>query len=104
MTPTQLFPQAQQLHQQGNLVQAEQLYRQIIQNAPHYTEAKHLLGIVCSQQGRHTEGVQWILQAIQKQPAHPPYYNNLGLIYSKLNDWKAAANAYRAATRLATSI
>jgi len=101
MQDNQLFPQAQRLHQQGQLPQAEQLYRQVVQLTPHYAEAKHLLGIVCSQQGRHQEGANWILQAIQKQPAHPPYYNNLGLIYAKMNNWEGAQNAYRAATRLA---
>ncbi|MEM9888354.1 MAG: tetratricopeptide repeat protein [Bacteroidota bacterium] len=97
----QLFPQAQRLHQQGQLIEAEQLYRQVVQVAPHYAEAKHMLGIVCSQQNRHAEGANWILQAIQKQPAHPPYYNNLGLVYAKMNNWQGAQQAFRAATRLA---
>ncbi|MEN0051443.1 MAG: tetratricopeptide repeat protein, partial [Bacteroidota bacterium] len=60
MQNNQLFLQAQRLHQQGQLPQAEQLYRQVVQQAPHYAEAKHLLGIVCSQQGRHQEGANWI--------------------------------------------
>lgn len=101
MQPTQLFSQAQRHHQQGQFPQAEQLYRQVVELLPHHAEAKHLLGIVCSQQGKHNEGVNWILQAIQRQPAHPPYYNNLGLVYAKMQKWKNAQEAFRAATRLA---
>lgn len=97
----QQFKQAQQLHQQNKLAQAEQLYRQTVQRAPHFAEAKHLLGLVCSQQGRHAEGADWILQAIRKQPAYPPYYNNLGLVYVRQKDWKKAEQAYHAATRIA---
>lgn len=97
----QLFQKAQQLHQQGQLAQAEQWYEQVVHHAPHFAEAKHLLGIVCSQQGKHQAGIQWILKAIQQQPAQPGYYNNMGLIYARIAQWQAATAAYRAALKLA---
>jgi protein O-GlcNAc transferase len=100
MNPNQLFQQAQQLHQQGLLPQAENMYRQVVDLAPHLAEAKHMLGIVCSQQGKQEEGIQWVVQAIQKQPSYPPYYNNLGLMYFRLGEYEKAIEACRAATRL----
>jgi protein O-GlcNAc transferase len=96
-----LFKQAQALHQQGQLTEAADLYRQVVQASPRFAEAYHLLGLALSQQGQHAAGIEAVLQAIQIQPIHPPYYNNLGLMYAKSADWTKALEAYRAATRIA---
>ena len=96
-----LFQQAQQLHQQNQLTEAESLYHQVIQQSPHFAEAKHLLGILLSQKGQHQEGAQWLLQAIEKKPTHPLYYHNLGKIYASARQWDAAIQAYQVAIKLA---
>lgn len=100
MQPQAIFKQAQHLHQQGQFAEAEQLYRQILQTSPTYAETLHLLGIACTQQGKHEEAISWILKAINKQPVQSAYYNNLGLIYAKLQIWDRAIEAYNVVTRL----
>ena len=87
MQPQAIFKQAQHLHQQGQFAEAEQLYRQILQTSPTYAETLHLLGIACTQQGKHEEAISWILKAINKQPVQSAYYNNLGLSYARLQIW-----------------
>ena len=73
-----LFQQASQAHRQGDLPQAEQLYRQVLAQAPNHADGHHLLGLVCSQQGRHAEAVQHIQQAIHINEGNAVYQHNLG--------------------------
>ena len=52
----QLVDTAIHLHQQGNLLKAEQLYRRILQLQPAHDYALNLLGVLVSQKGDHQEG------------------------------------------------
>ncbi len=101
MNPDQLFHQATQAHQQGNLPQAEQLYCQVVTQAPSHADAHHLLGLVCSQQGRHTEAGQHLQQAIRLSPANAIYQNNLGEVLRLQGQLIEAAGAYQQALTLA---
>jgi predicted O-linked N-acetylglucosamine transferase (SPINDLY family) len=100
LQPQAIFKQAQQLHQQGQYAQAENLYRQILRNAPYHAETIHLLGIACTQQGKHEEAITWLQKAIKKQPVQPVFYNNLGLVYAKLQMWEQAIECYNVVTKL----
>ncbi|NJL74124.1 MAG: tetratricopeptide repeat protein [Saprospiraceae bacterium] len=104
MQPQAIFKQAQYLHQQGQFAEAEQLYRQILQTSPTHGETLHLLGIVCTQQGKHEEAISWILKAIIRQPTQAACYNNLGLVYAKLKMWDKAIEAYNVVTRLTNNL
>ena len=45
--------QAMTLHQQGRLVEAERIYREVLQRQPNHFDALHLLGVIALQT-RHT--------------------------------------------------
>ncbi|MBE0475148.1 tetratricopeptide repeat protein, partial [Rhodoferax sp.] len=47
---------AVQYHQNGQLAQAQALYRQILQANPNHPDALHLLGLIEHQQGRSAHG------------------------------------------------
>jgi hypothetical protein len=51
MTPEQAFELASQLHRDGKLSDAAELYRQILKLRPRHADSLHLLGVVHYQQG-----------------------------------------------------
>jgi predicted O-linked N-acetylglucosamine transferase (SPINDLY family) len=68
-------------HQAGQLQQAEQAYRQILQADPHHSDALHLLGLVAFQVGKHDVAINLIRQAIGTRPFEAGYHFNLGNVY-----------------------
>jgi protein O-GlcNAc transferase len=80
-TTAELFGQALQLHQAGNLDQAESLYRQILQADPDHADAHHLVGVVAYQKGDHALSIAEIAKALALKPnyafAHCNFANAL---------------------------
>jgi len=66
-------------HQSGQLAQAEQLYRQILQQQPQQTDALNLLGVIACQRGRLEEGVTLYRQALALRPGYLAARENLYL-------------------------
>jgi tetratricopeptide (TPR) repeat protein len=66
------------LHQRGQLVEAEQIYRNVLRTAPHNFDATHLLGVVFLQRGQLSEGEQLIARALKINPKDPSAHNNRG--------------------------
>jgi tetratricopeptide (TPR) repeat protein len=60
--------EALQLHRQGRMEQAEQLYREVLAVAPRHAEALHMLGIVALQQRRFDEADRLIAEALSISP------------------------------------
>ena len=71
-------------HQQGDLFQAEQLYRQILQVDPQQIDALHLLGLIAHQTGRPAEAVASIRRALQLRPDFADAHYNLGQVLQRL--------------------
>ena len=69
---------AVQLHQQGDLSAAENIYRAALKAFPQHADILNLLGTLCSQDGRASEGIGYLEQALKFQPQHPHYLLNLG--------------------------
>jgi len=76
----QTIEQAIQLHQQGRLVDAERLYRQVLRVAPRDFEALHRLGVLKAQQGRPDEAVRLIESALAVDTTSVPAYLNCALV------------------------
>jgi predicted O-linked N-acetylglucosamine transferase (SPINDLY family) len=83
-----------QYHQAGNLQQAEQLYRQILQADPRHADALHLLGVIACQVGRHDLGLEYIGQAISVNPYYGDFHRNLGVAYQELGRLDEAAACF----------
>ena len=103
-TTLEFLAQARYHHQAGNLDQAEQLYRQLLQAEPQHAEALHLLGVLSSQQGRHDSAILFIQQALAVSPEVAHFHNNLGFAHQELGQWKEAATHYRQAIQPATRL
>lgn len=90
----QLLDRASRLHRQGDLRQAEAIYRQLLAQDPKNSNAMNLLGILASQSGRHEAAIELIQCAISVRPV-PQYYRNLGLVYAAMSRFADAAAAQR---------
>jgi len=94
------FNAAVQLHRQGQLDQAELIYRRILDETPRHADALHLLGVVAHQRGQFPRAVKLIRQAVELAPDAGAYYCNLAESCRMAGDAAAAAAAARRAIDL----
>jgi len=86
--------QAIALHQQGQLGQAEALYRDVLDAAPDNSDALHFLGVLESQRGRQDIGLPLIDRAIAINPVNVPALYNRGNILRDLARLEDALASY----------
>jgi predicted TPR repeat methyltransferase len=99
-TLDQWIAQALQLHQAGQLKQAAEIYRRVLEKKPQHPEALRLLGMVARQEGRPDEAIALIRQSIAVDPARAESYHNLGDALWSSGKLEEAAGAYRQACAL----
>jgi predicted O-linked N-acetylglucosamine transferase (SPINDLY family) len=76
-----MLRQAFGLHQQGQLAQAETLYREVLSTQPDNPDALHFLGVLESQRGRREAGLSLIDRAVAVNPRNPAaFYNRAGIL------------------------
>ena len=96
-TNSNIIANAENLHQSGNLAQAETIYRKVLQGNPKHSEALRLLGLLAYQTGNSEQGINLILQAIKAQPENVKAHFDLGTIKLNLNLATDAIEAFRMA-------
>lgn len=92
---------ALQIHRRGHLVEAETLYRRVLDAAPDYADAYHFLGVLLHQGGHSDTAVEHIHRSIALNPGQPNYYNNLGNVLVEAGRLAEAADAYEKVIALA---
>jgi tetratricopeptide (TPR) repeat protein len=95
-----LLRQGATLHQQGQLPQAEALYRQALALAPRNFDALHLLGVIRHQGGRSAEAIALLGQALAIKPNEAPAHSNLGLALAELGRLEDAVASFDRALSL----
>jgi Tfp pilus assembly protein PilF len=73
-----LLTKAIELHQRGDLAQAEGLYRQVLQAVPAHLDGLNLLGVLAIQTGRHELAAELIGKAIAANDKVADFHNNMG--------------------------
>jgi tetratricopeptide (TPR) repeat protein len=91
---------AEQLKSQGNLAEAEKIYRQILAAAPANAGALNLLGTVVGDLNRLTEARDLFRQAAQAEPTYQDAWTNLSLCCERLDDFDGAIATRRKAIEL----
>ncbi len=87
-------------HRAGRLLQAEQMYRRVLQIHPRHAGAVHLLGLIAFQAGK-LDVAEYMLQEAAKIDAfHAPYAADLGEVYRAIGKSDEAIAAYRKAIEL----
>jgi Tfp pilus assembly protein PilF len=86
-------------HRQGNIAEAESIYRQILAQAPNRVDVLQLLGVLLHSTGQ-PGGIEMIRRAIQVDPTFPAAHNNLGNLLQLDGQFVLAATSYRRALAL----
>ncbi len=89
------FKNAINFHQKGDLVNAERVYREILESHPEHADSLHLLGVIAYQMGQNEAAVALISKAIGLNPSHPSYHCNLGNAFLMLDKLDMAEKCFR---------
>jgi tetratricopeptide (TPR) repeat protein len=100
LTSRQLLARALDLHQRGQLAEADALYQRALQKMPGLFDAQHLLGVLRSQQGRYTEALALVTGALQGQPSSVSALTNQGLILHRMQRYSLALESFDKALAL----
>jgi tetratricopeptide (TPR) repeat protein len=92
--PERLMAAALLVHRQGQLAQAESLYRQVLGAAPRHAEALHMLGVIALQQRRIDEADRLIAEALAIDPDNPEALNSRGTVLRALGRLDDALACY----------
>ncbi len=82
-------------HQSGELVAAERIYREILQDQPNHPLAMQMLGVVTGQQGHDDTAIDLIRRSIEIDPRYPGAYRNLAPLLAQNRRFDEAIAAYR---------
>lgn len=96
----QILRQASGLHQQGQLAQAEALYREVLKAQPDNSDALHFLGVLESQRGRREAGLSLIDRAVAVNPRNVAAFYNRGGILRDMKRFQEALDSYDRALAL----
>ena len=96
----QLLPQAFSLHQAGNIVEAENLYRAILEQDSANPQVLGMLGMLCMQRGDWEEGVQLLNATLEIDPNQPDTLSNLGYAQHTLGRYEEALGNFDKAIAL----
>lgn len=99
-TVAEAFQMAVQYHQAGQLPQAEQLYRQVLQADPTHAQAHCNLGALAARAGYLDHAVACYQESLRLNPNFTEAHFNLGNTHGRRGDHEAAAASYRAAIGL----
>lgn len=84
----------------GQLADAEDMYRQILEKLPDHPDALHYSGVLAHQQGRSGEAVALIERSLALEPNQADCYSNLGIIFKAGGRLDDAVGAYQRAIAL----
>lgn len=102
-----IFRKGVMLHQQGELKEALDLYREVLQCRPDHADALYLSGVVFHQAGNDASAVEAILKALTHSKNNEKYlstlknvYNNKGLIHQEKGEHQEAIKCYEKALEI----
>ncbi|MGA3346699.1 MAG: tetratricopeptide repeat protein [Terracidiphilus sp.] len=88
---------ANEFHRRGQLAEAEQIYRRVLDLDPHHSDSLHLLGVLAHQVGRDEVAIELIRKAIAVDKRPAPYHSNLGTALQTMGRLDEAAACYQRA-------
>ena len=70
-------------HRAGDLAEAANLYRSVLNSVPNDPDALHLLALVLAVEGQEQQAIAMIEKAIEQRPGAAAYHHNLAGIYRR---------------------
>ncbi len=87
-------------HQNGQLSEAQKIYKQILFIDPNNPDALHLSGIIAHQIGKNEIAISLITRAIHANSNNHIFYTNLGTILQAENNYSKAAACFKKALQI----
>lgn len=100
LTLPQALRVAIRLQEEGELPEAEKIYRQILERDPDHADSYHRLGMIANQIGLNEVAVHLSERALVLDPLLVEAHNNLGNALQELGQQEAAIACYRRALTL----
>ena len=91
---------ANDLYGQGNVANAEALFRQLIARFPKQAEAYYKLGAILSSQDKIDDAIAQYRQAIQRNPEHAKAHNDLAVALANKSQLDEAITVWRQAIKI----
>jgi predicted TPR repeat methyltransferase len=88
------------MQQQGQLDDAQEIYRKVLAALPGHPDAAHFLGLLLHQRGDHAGAAALIERLLAEYPDHADAWSNLGLVLKSDGRLEAAAEAFQRAITL----
>ena len=98
---TQVFQQACEAQQRGELQRAEQLYNSILAHDPGHESTLYNLGIIKYSTAQYGQAKELFSRAIARHSTHAGYYFSLALSQVKLGETDQAVASYETSVKLA---
>ena len=98
------------LQKNKQFLEAQEIYRRVLEMAPDHPRALHYAGVLAHQQGRNEEALALIERSVAFVPDQADWYSNLGIVFQSEQRLDRAVEAYRRgsssirATRTPTTI
>ena len=92
---------ALQHHQQGQLAQAEALYRKVLEASPQHANALHYLGVIYHQNKKHDLAIKTIAEALSIEPNNSDFLSNQALALKDAGRLQEAIKTLQLALSLA---
>jgi Tfp pilus assembly protein PilF len=99
-SPVELINKAIIFHQQGNLGEAEAIYKKVLRVHTKNFDALHMLGIINAQRGSFEEAEKFLRKALSVDSKVAPCFHNYGTVLAKLKRFKEAIESYNSAIKL----
>lgn len=96
----QLIQRGIELHRQGKLPEARQMYESAIKINPRHNDLLYLLGSLYGQEGNYPRSVEFLAQAVKATPSNALAWINYGNALRKTGDLHAAVASYDKAIRI----
>jgi protein O-GlcNAc transferase len=95
-----LWDLALDAQKKGFYVQAEGLYRKLLEAEPENFDALHMLGIVSHEMGKSSDAERYFLKALSIDSTHPPLFHHYGLFLAKTKRYEESVAQFDQALRL----
>jgi predicted TPR repeat methyltransferase len=88
------------LQKNEQLVEAQEVYKRVLETAPDHPDALHFAGVLAHQQGRSAEAISLIEKSLSLVPDRADCYNNLGIVFQSIGAFDRAIEAYERAVAI----
>src|SRR5882724_6377410 len=88
------------LQRNEHFVEANEVFRRVLEMAPDHPRALHYAGVLAHQQGRNEEALALIERSVALVPDQADWYSNLGIVFQSEQRLEPAVYAYRRAIKI----